>query len=482
MYDILIIGAGISGATIARELSKYDLKVAILDKENDVSNGSTKANSAIVHAGYDVKPETVMGKYNAKGNEMYEELCRELNVPFKRCGSLVIGFNDVDMEYIKELYERGQKNGVPKLHIIDGKKVKELEPNIQDDVVGALYSETAGIVGPWELTIALVEEAVLNGVELFLENKVEKIEKLDSKFKVTTNRGEYLTKKIVNCAGVYADDIHNLVGKADYKITPRKGEYFVLDKSQGEKINRTIFQCPTKLGKGVLLTPTVHGNLLVGPDSQEVKDKEDISTTTEGLNYVREVSLKSAKNIDFREVIRTFSGLRAESDRGDFIIGEANDVKGFYDVAGIKSPGLTAAPAFALDVVEMLKNTELSFVKKPEETRKKLNEQLFTKANFMELSPLDKKKKIEENPLYGRIICRCEMITEGEIVDSLKRPFVSKTVDGIKKRCRPGMGRCQGGFCGPRVQEIIARELKIDLEKVYLDKEESYILTGETKK
>ena len=478
MYDILIIGAGISGATIARELSKYDLKIALLDKENDVSNGSTKANSAIVHAGYDVKPETLMGKYNAKGNAMYEDLCKELHVPFKRCGSLVIAFNEEDMEHIRELYERGQKNGVPKLHIIDRVKTKELEPHIQDGVIGALYSETAGIVGPWELTIALVENAVQNGVDLFLENKVKKIEKISDGFKVTTDKGAYETKKIVNCGGIYADEIHNLIAKPTFKITPRKGEYFVLDKTQGGKIHRTIFQCPTKLGKGVLLTPTVHGNLLVGPDSQEIKDKEDISTSQERLDYVKETSIKSAKNIEFRDIIRTFAGLRAESDRGDFIIGETEDCKGFYDVAGIKSPGLTAAPAVALSIVEMLKKSELNFEKKSELALIKLEKPV----NFMELSSEEKEIKIKENPAYGRVICRCEMITEGEIIDTLKRPFIGKSVDAIKKRCRPGMGRCQGGFCGPRVQEIIARELDIELEKIVLDKEESYILTNETKR
>lgn len=480
MYDIVIIGAGVSGASIAREISRYDLKVALLDKENDVSNGSTKANSAIVHAGYDVKPGTLMGKYNALGNFMYEGLCKELGVPFKRCGSLVIGFNQEDMEHIKELYERGKGNGIPDLEIIDAKRVKELEPNIQDDVIGALYAKTAGIVGPWELTVAMVEEAILNGVELFLETEVASIKKIDGGFEITDkNSKTFKTKKIINCAGVHSDIIHNMVAEKSFTILPRKGEYFVLDKTQGEKINRTIFQCPTKMGKGVLLTPTVHGNLLVGPDSQDVKDRDDLSTSSERLNYVKEVAFKSSKNIDFREVVRTFSGMRAESDRGDFIIEEAPGCKGLYDVAGIKSPGLTAAPAIAKGVIELLKSSDLELESKIKNTKDlKVRKK---PIHFMELGAEEKSKIINENPNYGRVICRCEMITEGEIIDTLKTPIKIKTVDSVKKRCRPGMGRCQGGFCGPRVQEIIARELNLSLKEVILDKEGSYILTEETK-
>ena len=358
--------------------------------------------------------------------------------------------------------------------------MKELEPNIQDDVIGALYAKTAGIVGPWELTVAMVEEAILNGVELFLETEVASIKKIDGGFEITDkNSKTFKTKKIINCAGVHSDIIHNMVAEKSFTILPRKGEYFVLDKTQGEKINRTIFQCPTKMGKGVLLTPTVHGNLLVGPDSQDVKDRDDLSTSSERLNYVKEVAFKSSKNIDFREVVRTFSGMRAESDRGDFIIEEAPGCKGLYDVAGIKSPGLTAAPAISKGVIELLKSSDLELESKIKNTKDlKVRKK---PIHFMELGAEEKSKIINENPSYGRVICRCEMITEGEIIDTLKTPIKIKTVDSVKKRCRPGMGRCQGGFCGPRVQEIIARELNLSLKEVILDKEGSYILTEETK-
>lgn len=478
MYDILIVGAGISGASIARELSRYNLKIALVDKESDVSNGSTKANSAIVHAGYDPRPGTLMAKYNKLGNFMYEELCKELNVPFERCGSLVVAFNDGEMKHISELKKRAEINGVPGVEIINKEEIAKLEPNIQEGVIGALYAKTAGIVGPWELTIAMVEDAVLNGVELYLDTLIEFIEKRERIFIVKSSNGKILKcKKIINCAGVYADEIHNMVCEKSYEIRPRKGEYLVLDKTEGIKIKRPIFQCPTEMGKGVLLTPTVHGNLLVGPDSQDIFDKEDLSTELERINYIKKVSMRSAKNIDFSEVIRAFSGLRAESTKGDFIIEEAAECSGFYDVAGIKSPGLTAAPAIAKYIVELIKNSDLELVPKDEKEikiRKKY-------TNFMKLSNDEKMELIKENSKYGRVICRCEMITEGEIVEVLKGPIKIRSIDSIKKRCRPGSGRCQGGFCGPRVQEIISREREIPMEKVILDKENSYILTGEIK-
>ncbi|MGL4392521.1 MAG: NAD(P)/FAD-dependent oxidoreductase [Fusobacteriaceae bacterium] len=482
MYDVLIIGAGISGASIARELSRYDLNVAVLDKENDISNGTTKANSAIVHAGYDPLPNTLMAKYNAIGNSMYPKICEELGVPFKNCGSLVLAFDEEDMKHVKNLYEQGIKNKIPQLEILDKKKVYELEPNLQDGVVGALYAKTAGIVGPWELTIAMMEDAIINGVKLLLNNEVIGIKKSGDNFEVeikNSNKDEnltekFMTRKIINCAGIYADKIHDMIAAKTFEIHPRKGQYFVLDKSQGEKVGRTIFKCPTEMGKGVLISPTVHGNLLVGPDSLDVKDKEELSTSSDRLNFIREASVHSVKNIEFRESIRTFSGLRAESDTKDFIVGETKDEKGFFDVAGIKSPGLTAAPAIAKEIADILQE-DLKPAKKS--NIKKIKQE----KHFMELSEKEKSEKIKSDPSYGKIVCRCEMITEGEIKAAIKRPAGATTIDGVKKRCRPGMGRCQGGFCGPRVQEIISHELKIPMEKIFLDKQGSYILTGRTK-
>lgn len=476
MYDVAIIGAGVIGASIFRELTKYDLKVTVLEKENDVSMGTSKANSAIVHAGYDPKVGTLMAKYNVKGNEMFEDLCKELSVPFKRNGSLIIAFSEEDMETVKNLYENGNKIGVKGLQILSKEEVLEKEPNLSHDIVGALYAPTGGIVGPYEYTIALMENAVSNGGELKLRSEVKNIEKENDIFKITTTDGKVIEAKyVINAAGVHADEIHNLIAKESFKIIPRKGEYFVMDKTQGKLVSSTIFQCPSKLGKGILVTPTVHGNLLVGPDAQDIEDKEDKSTAAERLDYIRETSKRTTNKVNFRESIRNFAGLRATPDRGDFIVEEAKDVKNFIDVAGIKSPGLSSAPAIAEDVVKILNGCGLEL--KENKSFNPNREEIV----FMELSPEEKAEVIKKDPRYGKIICRCESITEGEIVNAIHRSFGSITLDGVKRRCRPGMGRCQGGFCGPKVQEIIARELNIPMEDIYQEKDGSYILVGKTK-
>lgn len=475
IYDVAIIGAGIVGGAIFRELTKYNLKVVELEKENDVAMGASKANSAIVHSGYDPEPGTLMAKYNVEGNKMFDKLCSDLSVPFKRNGSLIIGFDEDDEKELKVLYDRGIKNGVEGLKIISREEVLEMEPNINEKVKSALYCPTGGIVGAFELTIALSENAIENGGELRLNSKVVGIEK-DENFKIKLENGDVVEAKfIVNAAGVYADKIHNMVCKEEFKITPRKGEYYVLDKNQGDLFEKTIFQCPTKLGKGVLVTPTVHGNLLVGPDAIDTNDKDSVSTEYDGLAKVREVSLKTTNKINFRENIRNFSGLRAIADRPDFIIEEAKDVKGFVDVAGIKSPGLTSAPAIALDVVKILGEAGLKLEEKDDFNGKR--EQIY----FVELSAEEKANLIKKDSRYGRIICRCENVTEGEIVDSINRTLGARTIDGVKRRCRPGSGRCQGGFCGPRVQEIISRETGMNIEEVLLDKNGSYIISGKTK-
>jgi glycerol-3-phosphate dehydrogenase len=475
MYDVAIIGAGVIGNSIFRELTKYNLKVVVLEKEKDVSMGSSKANSAIVHAGYDPKEGSLMAKYNVKGNEMFEDICKELSVPFKRNGSLIIAVNDEDMKTVKALYENGTKIGVKNLRILTKEEVLEKEPNISEEIVGALYAPTGGIVGPFEYTIALAENGVANGGEIKLEKEVISIEKNDI-FKIITKDGESIESKfVINAAGLYADKIHNLICKESFKIIPRSGEYFVMDKSQGSVVSHTIFQCPSKLGKGVLVTPTVHGNLLVGPDARDIDDKEDLGTVGDGLNAVRESSMLTTKKINFREGIRNFSGLRANPDTGDFIVEENDEVKGFIDVAGMKSPGLSSAPAIALGVVDILDKSGCKLDKKSNFKAKR------KQIHFMELSAKEKAELIKKNPQYGKMVCRCESITEGEIVDAIKRSFGVLSIDGIKRRCRPGMGRCQGGFCGPRVQEIIAREFNVPLEDVVQEKSGSYILLGKTK-
>ena len=476
MYDVAIIGSGIVGASIFRELTKYNLKVVVLEKENDVSMGSSKANSAIVHAGYDPEPGTLMAKYNVEGNKMFDKLCKDLSVPFKRNGSLILAFNDEDLETIKALEERGNINGVEGLKILSKEEVLSLEPHLNEEVIGALYAPTGGIVGIYELTIALMENGIDNGGELRLNSKVINIENNKDSFKIFLENDDIVeTKFVINAAGLYSDEIHAMVAEKDFHIVPRKGEYFLLDKNQGRMFERTLFQCPGKLGKGILVTPTVHGNLLVGPDAQDTEDKDFVRTTSENLDFIRETSTRTTKKINFRESIRNFAGLRAISDRGDFILEEAKGVKGFIDVAGIKSPGLTSAPAMALDVVKLLEKSGLELIKN--ENFNGIRKQI----HFMELSMEEKMEVIKKDKRYGRIICRCENITEGEIVDSINRTLGATTLDGVKRRCRPGCGRCQGGFCGPRVQEIISREKGIDIETIDLDRKNSYILNGRTK-
>ena len=477
MQDVLIIGAGVIGGSIARELSKYNLDIVVVDKETDVANGTTKANSAIVHAGYDATEGTLMAKYNALGNAMFDELSEELDFPFKRIGSIVVANSEEERKHLEGLLERGIKNNIPGVKIVEQEELREIEPKINKKAVAALLAPTAGIVGPWEMTIALMENAVDNGVKLDLNTEVLSIEKIDGGYRVITNKRDYEAKCIINASGVYADKIHNMVAKESFKIIPRRGQYFVLDKTQGELVNHVIFQCPTKFGKGVLVTPTVHGNVLAGPDAEDLNDKENLATTSERLDFVREHALKSIEELNFREGIRNFAGLRAQPSTNDFIIEEVEDAKGFIDVAGIKSPGLSSAPAIALDVVEIAKEI-LGNVEKKEN----FNPKRKPHYEFITESPEKKAELIKEDKRYGNMICRCENITEGEIVDVIHRNVGATTVDGVKKRCRPGMGRCQGGFCGPRIQEILARELNISLEEVILDKEGSYILTEETKK
>lgn len=475
MYDVVIIGAGVIGASIFRELTKYNLKVAVIEKDNDVSMGATKANSAIIHAGYDPKVGTLMAKYNVKGNEMIEKICDELSVPFIRNGSLVVGFNNNDMKVINDLFINGEKNGVKGLKILKKEEVLFLEPNLSRNIVGALYAPTGGIVGPFEYTIALIENGVENGGEIILESEVVSIDKKEMFIIRTKDGKEVKSKYVINAAGVYADKIHNMVCKESFKITPRKGEYYVMDKSEGNVVQRTIFPCPSKLGKGILVTPTVHGNILVGPNAVDIDDKESFNTTSDGLAYIKKSAMQTTDRINFRECIRTFSGLRAVPDCDDFIIGEDEEIRGFIDVAGIKSPGLSSAPAIAEDIVNILSDSGLNLIKNDDFIG------IRTQVRFSELSQVEKVNLIKKDPRYGRIICRCEGITEGEIVDAIKRSFGKITLDGIKRRCRPGMGRCQGGFCGPRVQEIISRELNIKMEDVLLEKENSVILYGRTK-
>ena len=477
-YDVLIIGAGIVGSSIAFELSKYDLKVAVVEKENDVSLGTTKANSGIVHAGYDPRPGTIMARLNVLGNKMYEELAPKLNVHYKKIGSLVIGRNDKDKALIEELYRRGIENGVPELSIIDKDEIKKIEPNLNEDITVALLAKSAAVVSPWEMCLALMENAVRNGVKLHLNSEVKEIKKENDCFIIKTDKNTFESQYVINAAGLYSDKINSLVtGRDDFSIVPIKGEYYLLDKGQGKSVNHVIFQTPNELGKGVLVSQTVHGNLIVGPNASfDLKDKNDVSVTQEALDYIRKASALSCSNINFRDNIRNFSGVRATISKfDDFIIGESDSVKGFINFAGIKSPGLTCGPAFGIEAREILEKSGLVFTKKDDFILVPLPK------FFNEMSKEEIDMKIKENPLYGRIICRCETVSEGQIVDALHRPIVVPSIDAIKRRTNAGMGRCQGGFCGPKVLEIIKRELNLEPTEIMQDKEGSNIVLNYTK-
>lgn len=476
MYDITIIGAGIIGTFIARELSKYDLNILLIDKENDVSNGTTKANTALIHAGFDAPVNSKMAYFNVRGNAMFDKVCEELDIPFKRIGSLVLAFHDEDMKTIDELYNRGLKSGVPNMEILSKEQIKEMEPNISDNIKGGLYAKTAGIIGPWELAIALAENAIENGVELKLNTEVLNIIKHHETYEIITNIGIINSKIVINCAGVFADKLNNMVSENKIKIIPKRGQYYLLDKTVGDLVNTIIFQCPTSKGKGVVVSPTVHGNLIVGPDSEIIGDKQDTSTSQERLKHVLDTARKSVSSIPFNQVITTFAGVRSEPETGDFIVEEVIDAPGFINVAGIKSPGLSASPAIASYVVDMVEEifNGLEIKNNYNPIRRKV-------IRFNELSDKEKDNLIEKDPRYGNVICRCETITEAEIVDAIHRKAGATTVDGIKRRVRPGSGRCQGGFCMPRVMEILAREQNKNIEEIVKDRLDSKILIGKTK-
>lgn len=475
MYDVIIIGGGVSGAASARELSRYKIKACVLEKEEDVCCGTSKANSAIVHAGYDAVPGSLMAKLNVKGNEMMEQLSKDLDFPFRRIGSLVICLNETDMPKLQELYEKGLKNGVRDLKIISGEEAKAMEPNLDDQVCAALYAPTAGIVCPFELNIALAENACENGVEFRLGTEVENIVKIDGGYELLTNQGNFQTRYVVNAAGVYADRFHNMVSRKKIHITPRKGEYCLLDKTAGQHVSRTIFSLPTKYGKGVLVTPTVHGNLLLGPTANDIENKEGTNTTREGLDEVITKAGQSVKDLPMRQVITSFAGLRAHEDGSEFIIGEVEDAKGFIDCAGIESPGLTSCPAIGEMVADILKE-KMRLEKKEHfiETRQGI-------LDPNTLSTEEHAELIRKEPAYGNVICRCEMITEGEILDAIHRPLGAKSLDGVKRRTRAGMGRCQSGFCSPRTMEILARELGKDMSEITKTGGESRLVVGTNK-
>ncbi len=475
-YDVAVIGAGVIGALTARELSKYNIRTVLLEAANDVAMGATKANSGIVHAGFDAKPGTLKAKLNVKGCAMMPVICEDLSVPYKNNGSLVVAFSEEEMETVKELYERGLANSVPDLSILSKDELKALEPNLADDVHGALLAQSAGIVCPYELTIASTENAVTNGVEFVRNFRVKEILSADDVFTLKSDAGEIKTRYIVDAAGAHSDEIAKLIGDDSVELIMRRGEYFILDKAVGNMVSHTIFQCPTKMGKGILVSPTVDGNLLIGPTAEDIDDKTDTSTTANGFRTIKTFSVKSCPDVSSRNAITSFTGLRAHPVNDDFILGPSKVNSKFIHASGIESPGLTSAPAIAEYLADII-ISDMGGADKNEGfdgTRKDV-------FRFRHATDEEKAAAIAKNPAYGRIICRCETITEGEIIDAIKAPAGARDVDGVKRRTRAGMGRCQGGFCGSKVVEILARELGTEINEITKFGAGSNILFDKTK-
>ena len=475
MYDVVIIGCGVVGASAAYELARYKLRVAVLEAAADIAAGTTKANSAIIHAGYDPEPGTLMARLNVEGNRLTGEICEKLQVPFKRVGSLVVAFSPEQLPTLRTLYDRGCKNGVPGLRLLSGEEARAMEPGLSEEVCGALFAPSAGIIDPWGFAIAMAETAVRGGVELRRDCPVTGIEDTGAGFVLHTPAGDVAARFVLNAAGVDADRVHEMLEPNDWQTLPSRGEYYLLDKSEHDRVSRVIFQCPGPEGKGVLVAPTIHGNLICGPNAEAVEDRLDLGNTAAGMAEVRAKASRSVPGVEWRQNIRNFAGLRANTTRSDFIIEESKAHPGFIDLAGIKSPGLSSAPAIAKMAAEMLAAGGLALEPDPDFVDKREH------IVFKNLSAEEKNELIRKDPRYGRVVCRCETITEGEIVAALHSPIPPRSINGVKRRCNAGMGRCQGGFCGPRVQEIIARELGIDQAEVLLEQAGSTILTGRTK-
>ncbi len=471
MYDITIIGAGITGSLIAHELSHFGLRVLVLEKEMDVAEGATGANSAMVHSGHDPKPGTLKCKYNLLGNRMFPDLCRELQVSYVPIGAFVAAGSPEEEEKLETLIAQARERNVP-YEVLSGEEAKKIEPNLADRITKVLSLPSTGIITPWEVTIAALEEAMLNGTELKLGCEVKKIEKKDEGFLVNDEIG---TKLIVNCAGAHCDEITELLRESPYHVETRKGEYYVLDHLNGSFVNHVIYPVPTEKGKGVLAVPTVHGNVMLGPNSDPCEDREDDSTGS-GLDFVKSQISQTVKNVPFHKMIHTFAGLRPHIDLGDFYIKEDDQIEGFIHAAGIESPGLTAAPAIAKDIVHDIILPKFEGISRKEDyIRRKpfINMDRMTQDEINEL--------IRKDPSFGKIVCRCERISEGQIRDVIRRKCGATTIKGVKMRCRPGMGRCQGGFCEPEVLKILAKELNESVREVELDRKGSAVFVSEAK-
>ncbi len=472
-YDVIVIGAGVVGAATARELSRRQGRFLVVEKALDVCEGTSKANSAIVHAGFDAEPGTVKAKMNVRGNEKMDKLSQELDVPFQRVGAFVVCFSQEELPKLQELYDRGVQNGVTDMELLTGDQARALEPHLSQEVAGALLAKTSGIVCPFELTLGLAESAAKNGVAFSFDTQVTGVEPGEQGWVVHTSQGDFSARAVVNAAGVFSDQVHNWVCGDKLHITPRRGEYCLLDHTAGNHVSHTVFQLPGKYGKGVLVSPTVHGNLLLGPTAKDIGDPEDTATTAAGLQEVLEKSALGVKDIPTRQVITSFAGLRAHEDGDDFVLGES--APGFFDAAGIESPGLTSAPAIGEYLAELIAE-KLGLSENPafDPLRKGV-------PKVKDLPVEERAALLRKDPAYGQIVCRCEEISYGEIRDAIHGILGAKTLDGIKRRTRAGMGRCQGGFCSPRVMDLLSQELGLDLTQIRKSGNDAQIVLEKTR-
>lgn len=475
--DVVIIGAGAVGCAIARELSKYKKKVLVVDKRDDIGGDASKSNSAIIHTGYDASPGTLESQLVVAANPMYDQICKDLDVPFRRIGAILPAFTEEQYEKLPAIKEKAFKNHVYDVEYLSREQILEKEPELNPEVLGGLYIPRESIIDPFILVQALAENANENGVDFLLNTEVTDIRVEDGQVKeVVTTNGTIQTDFVVNAAALHCDDIAAMVGKADYKVVARRGQFYILDKNTSCKVQNIVLPIPTKITKGKLMTPTIHGNMLVGPTAEDLPDKVDVSTTKDGLDSIYEDVRKMIPRVNVRDTITQYSGLRPNRNPEGLHVDVYDDLKGYVNLSGVRSTGLTLSVAMGKYVVEKLKEIgcDLVFRDDFKKTRKGI-------PRFHELSLEQQEALIQEDPLYGTIVCRCETITEGEIVNAIRRPLGARTVDAVKRRVRAGMGRCQGGFCGPKVIEILARELQVPVEEINKNLPGSYMVVGKNK-
>lgn len=475
--NVVVIGAGAVGCAIARELSKYQIEVTVVDKRDDIGGDASKSNSAIIHTGYDAAPGTLESQLVVAANPMYDELAKDLEIPFKRIGAVLPAFTEEQFEKLPAIKEKAFKNHVYDIEYLSKEEILKKEPELNPEVKGGLYIPRESIIDPFILVQALAENANENGVKFLLNTEVTDIKVENGAVcAVETTNGTIQTDYVINAAALHCDDIAAMVGKADYKVVARRGQFYILDKNTSCKVQKIVLPIPTKVTKGKLMTPTIHGNMLVGPTAEDLDDKVDVSVTTEGLDSIYADVSKMIPRVNVRDTITQYSGLRPNRNPEGLHVDTYDDLKGYVNLSGVRSTGLTLSVSMGKYVVERMKEIgcELTFKENFKATRRGI-------PRFHELSREEQEALIQENPAYGTVVCRCETITEGEILDAIHRPLGAKTVDAVKRRVRAGMGRCQGGFCGPKVIEILARELQIPTEEVNKNLNGSYMVVGKNK-